>query len=180
METSGARARFQASPFIRRLWPPEWLARSLPAFETQALVSRAALFTEGILPEMTPADQEAALASATEVLALWSLGSSVEQQSLYAEAGTGGFTGPELLEQQGLLALARHRYAEAESLLAGAERQLPQASRLRRLRILAAGLGGDRARAIELLGDAGGTARADRSPADAEAWRWLASRFGSP
>jgi spermidine synthase len=180
METGGTRSRFQASPFARRLWPPEWAARSLPAFETQALVNRAALVAEGILPEMTPADQEAALASDTEVLALWSLGSSVEQQSLYAGAGTAGFTGPELLEQRGMLALARHRYAEAEPLLAGAERQLPDASRLRRLRILAAGLAGDRARASELLGGSGDMVSADRSPADVEAWRWLAGRFGSP
>jgi hypothetical protein len=169
MDTDGTRSRFQASSFVRRLWPPEWAARSLPAFETQAVVNRVALLTEGVLPELTLAEQEAALASGSEVLALWSLGSSVEQQSIYAMAGTAGFTGPELFEQQGLLALARHRYAEAESLLSGAERQLPHASRLRRLRILAAGLAGDRARAMQLLG-----------PEDVEASRWLAGRFGSP
>ena len=131
------------------------MARSLPAFETQTLVNRVAFLTEGILPALTLAEQEAALATDTEVLALWSLGSSVEQQSVFAKAAAGGFTGPELLEQQGLQALARHRYAEAESLLAGAEPQLPNASRLRRFRILAAGLAGDRARATALLGDAG-------------------------
>ena len=96
---------------------------------------------------------------------------------MFARAAAGGFTGPELLEQQGLQALARHRYAEAESLLAGAEPHLPNASQLRRLRILAAGLAGDRARAAALLGDAGDMVRADRSPEDAEAWRWLARRF---
>jgi hypothetical protein len=180
MDTDGARARFQASPFVRRLWPPEWVARSLPAFATQTLVNRVALLTESILPVLTLADQEAALATGGEVLALWSLGSSVEQQSVFAKAGAAGFTGPELLEQQGLLALARHRYAEAESLLAGAEPQLPHASRLRRLRILAASLAGDRARAMALLGEAGDMVRADRSPEDVEAWRWLARRALRP
>jgi len=179
MYTDGARSRFQASPFVRRLWPPEWVARSLPAFETQTLVNRVALLTESILP-ITLADQEEALATGTEVLALWSLGSSVEQQSVFAKAGAGGFTGPELLEQQGLQALVRHRYAEAESLLAGAEPHLPHASRLRRFRILAADLAGDRARAMALLGDAGDMVRADRSPEDVEAWRWLARRFELP
>ncbi len=180
MSTDGTRSRFEASPFVRRLWPPEWVARSLHAFETQTLVNRVAFLTEGILPALTLAEQEATLATDTEVLALWALGSSVEQQSVFARAAAGGFTGPELLEQQGLQALARHRYAEAESLLAGAEPHLPNASRLRRLRILAAGLAGDRARATALLGDAGDMLRADRLPEDVEAWRWLARRFGLP
>lgn len=180
MYTDDARSRFQASPLVARLWPPEWAARTLPAFETQALVNRVALLTESILPALTLAELETALATGTEVVALWSLGSSVEQQSLFARAGAGGFTGPELLEQQGLQALARRRYAEAESLLAGAEPRLPDASQLRRLRILAAGLAGDPARAMALLGEAGDMVRAARSPEDVEAWRWLARRFELP
>ena len=180
MLTDGARSRFEASPLVRRLWPPEWAAPSLAAFETQALVNRVALLTEGILPALTLADQEAAIVTGTEVLALWSLGSSVEQQSVFARAEAGGFSGPELLEQQGQQALARQRYAEAESLLAGAEPHLPHAWQLRRLRILAAGLAGDRPRAMALLGQSGDMVRAERPPEGVEAWRWLARRFELP
>jgi hypothetical protein len=180
MRPDEARSRFEVSPLIRRLWPPEWAARSLPAFDTQVLVNRVALLNEGALPAITLADQETAIAAGSEVVALWSLGSSVEQQLLFARAGAGGFRGPELLEQQGLQALARRRFAEAESLLAGAEPHLPDASKLRRLRILAAGLAGDRARASALLDEAGEMVSAAGSPEDVEEWRWLARRFELP
>src|SRR5262249_52246875 len=35
-----ARERFEASPFVRRLWPPALIAQSLPYFEIQAAINR--------------------------------------------------------------------------------------------------------------------------------------------
>jgi hypothetical protein len=104
----------------------------------------------------------------------------VEEQELAGRAAAAGSTSPELLEIRGLQALARRRYAEAESLLAGAEPHAAQAPRLRRWRILAAGLAGDRASAARLLAEAEDLIRGARSPEEREAWRWLSRRFDLP
>ena len=176
METGQARERFRTSPFVRRLWPPEWKEKTLAAFETQAILNRLAWSVETVLPPSTLSDQEAAITAGTEALALWSLGTSVEEQELAAGVAAAD-PHPELLEIQGLQALARRRYVEAESLLAGAEPDAANASRLRRWRILALGLAGDRGGAARLLTDAEPLVRGARSPEDREAWRWLAERF---
>jgi predicted membrane-bound spermidine synthase len=177
METTGARERFRASPLIRRMWPEEWIEASLPAFDAQALLNRLAWSGESVLPALSLADQEAAITRGGETLALWSLGTSAEEQAL-ARRAADAFT-PERLEILGLQALARRRYAEAGALLGAAEAHAAHAARLRRWRILAAGLAGDRPTALRLLAEAGPVVRA-ASREDRDAWAWLAERFELP
>jgi spermidine synthase len=180
MDSAQARERFRASAYIRGLWPAEWMEKTLPAFAAQGLVNRLAFIEEKILPARTLADQEAAIATGLEVLTLWWLGSSVEEQEVAARSAAAGSLEPELFEILGLQALARHRYDEAASLLARAEPQAADAARLRRWRILSAALDGDRTRAIELFAEAGPLIRGGRSAEDAGDWSWLAGRFRLP
>lgn len=180
METRRARERFRSSPFIRRHWAPEWRDAALGAFETQALLNRHAWSTESLLPPSTLADQDKALASGDEVLALWSLGTSVEELALADEARAAGESDPQLFEILAMRALARHDWLEAESLLERAEPHAAHAPRLRRLRILAAGLASDRERAARLLAEAGPLVSNARDDAQADGWAWLARRFELP
>ena len=177
MDTGHARERFRASPFIRRLWPPRWFDETLPAFEGQSLVNQHAWTIENVLSPITLADMEGAIASGDEVLALWSLGSSVEEQELAGQASDAGATEPDLFRIQGLRALARHSWAEADSLLARAESQAAPAPRVRQLRILAAGLAGDHERAKLLLADAARLAQDPPGDGPEDGWTWLARRF---
>ena len=133
---------------------------------------------------MTPqnylSNLEAALVAGDETLALWILGTSVEEQELAAQAKAEGFDGPELLEISALAALAERRYADAERLLAGAEPYAAHGARLRRLRILAAELAADHDKATQLLASAGAQVRASTAAEDGQAWAWLAQRLAAP
>jgi hypothetical protein len=180
METGQARERFRESPFIRRLWPPEWALKTLAAFAPQAILNRHAWSTEHLLPEGELGDLEAALTAGDETLALWALGTSVEEQELGTRAAAQGFRSPELFEVRGLGALARGRYADAEPLLAGAEPYAAHAARLRRWRILASELAGDRDKAAQLLVSAGPLIGAAASADERDAWSWLGRRLGLP
>jgi hypothetical protein len=102
--------------------------------------------------------------------------SSVEEQELAARAAA-SVASPELSEILGIGALARRDWAQAEALLSRAEPHARHAARLRRWRVLAAALAGDRAGASRLLGEAAPLVAADRSAEAVEAWGWLAARF---
>jgi hypothetical protein len=177
MDAGGARERFRTSDFVRRLWPQEWIAPTLDAFAAQAVMNRQAWGTELVVPEGDLETLEAALASGNEVLALWALGTSVEEQALAARASETGFEGLELVEVQGLGALARRQFGDAEARLAAVEPHAAHAARIRRWRILAAGLAGDQPKVGELLGSAG-PLRAAAAADEQAAWQWLARRFG--
>jgi hypothetical protein len=178
METTGARRRFQESAFVRRLWPAQWIDRTLDAFARQAVLNRHAWRSELVIPQSDMADLAAALTAGDETLALWMLGSSVEEQELAARAQAEGFEGPELRETRGLGALAARRFAQAETMLAAAEPQSVHAARLRRWRILAAALANDRENAARLLRSAGALVRASASDEEREAWSWLSRQVG--
>ena len=178
MDTGTARERFQQSALVRRLWPPEWVAATLDAFPAQGVLNRHTWRTEGVIPQGDLADLEAALGSGNETVALWELGTSVEEQDLAAHSAAEGSGGPEVLEIRGLEALARHRYADAERLLGGAEPYAGHAARIRRWRILAAGLAEDRDTAARLMASAGPLIRASASAKEREQWVWLARRLG--
>jgi hypothetical protein len=180
MEPERARERFRASAFVRRFWPERWVQASLPAFEVQRVVNRLAWASERVLPQASLADQEAAIRSGTEAVALWSLGSSFEEQQLAESLAASGAVSPELHEVQGLRALARRRFGEAESLLARAEPHAAHRLRLRRWRILAAELAGDREAAGRLLAEARSLAPGPLSEDDRRGFEWLARRLRLP
>jgi predicted membrane-bound spermidine synthase len=176
METGKARERFRASAFVRGRWPTRWVEASLSAFDGQAQLNRIAWTAEGVVPPGGLAQQAQALSGAGPTVALWALGSSVEEQELAARTAASGVTGPELFEVLGLGALARRDWTGAEALLSRAEPHAADAPKLRRWRVLAAALAGDRARAARLLDEAAPLIDADRSTDAAEAWSWLAER----
>jgi hypothetical protein len=177
MDADGARERFRTSAFVRRLWPAVWAERTLPAFGIQALLNRHAWSCEGLVPPDL-AMEEQAIASGHETLATWSLGSSAEEQAIASRLAAAGSTSAELLEIQGLRALARHEFREAESLLARAEPHAVHAPRLRWWRILALGLAGDREGVARLWAEAAPLMASARTEEDKQAWRWIARRFG--
>lgn len=178
METGKARERFRASGFVRSHWPAPWAEASLPAFDAQRLINRIAWTAEGVIQPGGLPYQAEVLSVASPTVALWALGSSVEEQDLATRAAERGVSDPQLYGVLGQGALARRDWAEAEALLSRAERDdTSHALQLRLWRILAAGLAGDRARAARLLAEAGPIIESDRSSAAAEAWSWLAQRF---
>jgi hypothetical protein len=180
MDTGETRERFRRSAFVRQFFPPEWVARTLEAFPAQAILNRHAWATERLVPAGDLADLAAALAAGEETLALWLLGTSAEEQELAARAAAAGLAGPELEEVRGLGALARRDYLTAEARLAAAEPHAAHAARLRRWRVLAAGLAGDRDRAARLLASAEPLAGSAAAPEDRNAWQQLARRFALP
>jgi spermidine synthase len=176
MEIGPARERFASSAFVRGLWPSSWTERTLAAFANRALVDRIAWAVEHVAPPIGLPDLERALASGgSEAVALWYLGSSVEEQVAVGLAGAAGNTSPELLELEGIAALARRQYVAAEALFARVESYAQHAPRLRRWRILALALAGEKEQARHLLADSG--ALVARSAEDREEWTWLAKRF---
>ena len=180
MDVREARERFRASPMIRRMWPSAWTEKTLSAFEHQAMLNRLAWACEEILPSPDTSLQAAAIESGDETLALWTLGSSAEEQAVAARAAVAGSTDPELFEIQGLRALARHEYRDAESLLARAEPHALKTARLRRWRILALDLAGDRGGAARLLVESEPLVRGAALDEDKDDWRWISNRLGIP
>jgi len=178
MDADGARERFRTSAVVRRLWPGVWAERTLPAFAIQALLNRHALSCEQLVPPEDLAAEEVAIASGHETLAAWSLGSNAEEQAIATRLAASGSASPELLEIQGVRALARGEFREAESLLARAEPHAVHAARLRWWRILALGLAGDRQGVARLWTEAAPLMASARTEEDKQAWRWIASRFG--
>jgi spermidine synthase len=177
MEMGPARERFGSSAFVRGLWPSSWTERTLAAFPRRALVDRIAWAVERVAPPIGLPDLERALApDGSEAVALWYLGSSVEEQAAAGLSAAAGSDTPERLELEAMAALARHQYVAAEGLLARVEAEAQHAPRLRRWRILALALAGEKERAARLLADSG--ALVARSAEDREEWSWLAQRFG--
>jgi hypothetical protein len=154
---------------------------TLAEFDRQGLVNWVAWHYEGLIPSGTIdlATQDAAITGGGETLALWTLGTSVEDQALAQRLRRLGSERPDVLEQLGRGELARRQYREADALLARAEPYAPHPAQLRQLRILARGLAGDRDGAARLLGEAASaTSGAAAAASDVEsAWAWLNTRF---
>jgi spermidine synthase len=177
MDANEARERFRGSAMIRRLWPAGWTEKTLSAFERQAVLNRLAWVREGILPSSDTRLQAAAMESGDETLTMWSLGTSAEEQAVAARVAAAGSTDPELFEVQGLRALARREYRDAESLLARAEPHALHVARLRRWRILALDLAGDRGGAARLLAESEPLVRGAALDGDKDGWRWISNRL---
>jgi hypothetical protein len=144
------------------------------------MLNRLTWACEEILPSPDSRLQAAAIESGDETLALWTLGSSAEEQAVAARAAVAGSTDPELFEIQGLRAFARHEYRDAESLLARAEPHALKMARLRRWRILALDLAGDRGGAARLLAESEPLVRGAALDEDKDDWRWISNRLGIP
>jgi spermidine synthase len=177
MDVPRARARFERSELVARLWPPSWRQKSLAAFDVLAPMNRYMLVQYAGTPPPALAELETLLTrTALETVVLWYMSSSAEEQEIAAAAAARGNPAPEVCEVMGVGAMARRDYRGAEAWFARAEPFAERADVLRQWRILAAGLAGDTPTAGRLLAEAGPLV--ERPGIDPKGWGWLAQRFG--
>ncbi len=168
----GAQRRFEASAWLRAVWPAEWRERSLAAFDLQDATQRLHLRSFGA-PRLTTAEltrllTETPLRSAV----LLALGTTEPGVQAARRARQRGLADPAVDEVLAGAALAQRDYARAAELLQAAERG-PRAADIRPLRVLALALAGRVAEARAALAAARAQAGdAQRLPLD-----WLAQRF---
>ena len=172
MEVDGARRRFETSEWIRRTWPAGWRTKTLAAFDAQQAMNDFTSARQGRKPWSRLAAEHRALREGPEALFLWMLQTSFEEYEVAVRLQAAGSSDPAVFELLGLGALARRQYADAETLLARAESHAPHAAAIRRWRVLALALAGDRSGAARLLAESGPLR--ERSAGDAADWEWLA------
>jgi hypothetical protein len=179
MDPDRCRERFLGSPFVRRMWPPGLRERTLPFFEHQKIINRSLSGAYGMGTPLSIGDLESTLrGTALRAPVLWLMGSDADQQRAAAQARGRGIREPMLEEIQGIGAMADRDYGRAAGLFGRAEPFAAHGDLLRKYRILALGLAGERERAADLLESAG---RWTRAPgADLSEWSWLAARLGRP
>jgi len=164
MDAGGARARFDASAWVSRVWPEDLRRRAGGAFV------EVGLFNDLVLPAYTgkPRHQLATLQRALRetssfFLPLVITGSQPVEQAIAARARRRGEEGSLLDYLDGAGALARRDYAEAERLMARVLQREPGFARAAAFRALALCLAGD-TNAFRLQ------PRPRAEPGDAEFW----------
>jgi spermidine synthase len=179
METDRCRERFLHSPFVLRMWPPGLRERTLPFFDSQKIVNDTLSRVYHMGTPVGIGDLESILTgTALRAPVLWIMGSDSDEQRAAAEARAQGARDPMLDEVEGIGAMADRDYRRAEVLFSRAEPLAAEGDRLRKFRILALGLAGDREGAARLLESAG--AWTSKPGADLTEWRVLAGRLGLP
>jgi spermidine synthase len=177
MDPDRCRERFLRSPFVRRMWPPGLRERTLPWFDAQKVINNALSRAYGMGRPVGIADLEATLTgTALRAPVLWIMGSDADEQRAGAEARAQGALDPMLDEVLGIGAMADRDYRRAALLLGRAEPLAAAGDDLRRYRILALGLAGEREAAARLLESAGAWTR--KPGADLAEWAVLAERLG--
>ncbi len=120
-DTAAARARFESSPLIRRLWPERLRAASLPYFESQDVIN-AHMFGN-LLPRANAIDEVHRVLTRSSLSApvLWRLGSNADIQRIVANAPPQELANPFLQFHLGVRLLSERQYAgAAEALLRAA------------------------------------------------------------
>jgi len=177
MDTDRCRERFFRSPFVRRMWPEDLRERTLRHFDGQKLINNILSRVYAMGSPVGIGELESTLTgTALRTPVLWIMGSGADEQRAAAEALTLGARDPVLDEVAGIGAMADRDYGRAATLFARAEPFAAEGDRLRRFRILAHGLAGERERAAQLLQSAG--AWTGKPGADLTDWRVLAERLG--
>jgi predicted membrane-bound spermidine synthase len=177
MDPDRCRERFLRSPFVRRMWPEGLRERTLPFFESQKVINDTLSAMYRMRAPVGIGELEATLTeTGLRTPVLWIMGSSAEEQRAAALARRAGNREPMLDEIQGIGAMADRDYRRAAELLGRAEAFAAQGDRLRRYRILALGLAGEREQAGLLLESSGAWTR--KPGADLVEWTLLATRLG--
>ena len=119
-DTAAARARFQNSPFIARLWPERWLAASLPYFELQNTINAhmygSLLPRPGVMEDVHRVLTQSSLSAPV----LWKLGSNSDIQHIVATATPAALTNPLLQFHLGVRFMSERKYAAAAESLSRA------------------------------------------------------------
>ncbi len=117
LDAEACRARFRASPFVARLWPPELIEASLPFFEFQSLTNRGA--TPG--QEAMDSVHRILTGSALKTPVLWLLGSNADLQR-GVEIATASELGQAPMQfHLGVRLISERSYAAAASAFGRAE-----------------------------------------------------------
>jgi predicted membrane-bound spermidine synthase len=178
MDASICRARFEASPFIRSLWPAGLRQRSLEFFELQATLNGVLLtpYRSSGMPGLLALDRLLTRWT-VKTPVLWMMGTNPVEVRAAERAYAAGVRSSEVEGYRCARALSERDYPSAEQCLGRLAASGAQADAFLRWRVLALGLAGERLRALELIRSA---------PADPPAgegarleWTWLASRFGA-
>jgi predicted membrane-bound spermidine synthase len=144
MEPQAARARFEASAWVARVWPEEFRRGQEAAFTKVGIFNDHVLPSYGGQPRRQLATLKRALLQTSSVfLPLVVLGSQPAEQAIAARARARGESGPlpDFLDATG--ALAARDYAGAARLFARVLEREPGFARAAALRALALCLGGD-------------------------------------
>jgi spermidine synthase len=168
-DTDRARRAFEASPFIRRLWPEALVKETLPFFDYQRIINR--LIAEPANP-LRYIEELHGLLTKTSLrrLPLWELGSNDMIQRL---AGTGD-DGTGMVEYMlGARALVARNYSAAAVYLAESERRGLRAATTRPLLVYALCLAGNLDEARELT-----PAAEPPSGDERHFWSFMESQFG--
>jgi spermidine synthase len=163
-----ARSAFEASPYIRSLWPPELIERTRPYFDVQALLNR--VYWEGARPVARIADLDRVLSATTlRTLPLWMLGSD-EVKERIAETADDGSGATEYA--RALRAISGRDFAGAAQWLEAAERRGVSSPAIGPLRAYVLSRAGRIDEARALMTGARPTTAEER-----QFWDWLHARL---
>jgi spermidine synthase len=179
MDPDRCRERFLHSSWVSGMWPAGLRDRTLPFFNSQKTINKTLSRAYFMGSSAGIGDLESILTgTALRAPVLWIMSSDSDEQRAAAEARAQGARDPMLDEVEGIGAMADRDYRRAEVLFSRAEPLAAEGDRLRKFRILALGLAGDREGAARLLESAG--AWTSKPGADLTEWRVLAGRLGLP
>jgi hypothetical protein len=167
-DVEASRARFESSPWIGRLWPPELRGRTPPWFAWQRYYDQMGPWSKA----NTWDDTHAVLTGTTlETLPLVMLGSDPDLQRAAAELAARGEMSTFVLGHRAAKALAQRRFTEAAAEARAGLDQEPGEPRLRILAAYALALDGRASEAWRLLSAA-------PTPLEPAAVAFLARTFG--
>ena len=189
-DTGEARARFETSPLIARLWPERLRKASLPYFDVQDTIN-AHMYGELLDRPNAMEDVHALLTqSSLEEPVLWRLGSNSDIQQIVARATPDQLMEPLVQFHRGIRLIAERQYADAAAALNRA-RTLTSSSAgpdaasiannafaLETYALCMAGLAAD---AQDLMRAAWQQSLSDRGVSDAPLppfWVWMKETFG--
>ena len=164
-----ARQAFESSPFVRRLWPNDLIAKTRPSFDVQRMLNR--VIFEGGNPLRQIEDLHAVLTQTTlRTLPLWILGSD-EVKERIAESSTDG--GGEVAYVRALRAFSGRGYRIAAEWLIESERRGFRGPTVRPLLAYALAMAGEKEAASLVARDA-----AQGSDDEKHFWEWMRATFG--
>ena len=174
MDATATRAAFEASDWIRKVWPKALRERTLREFETQRLINRGSPgYGE---PALFISEVEAILAGTPlRVPVLTAFLTSDVEIGAARRAAARGERDPFIDELLAMDALADRDFSRAADFFLKAERG-DHASELRPLRVLSLGLASRLPEARKAISET----KPPTSPADQATWGGLARRFAPP
>ena len=166
-----SRVRFEASAYVKSLWPERTFAETSGRFAERALYDRFFLGAYG-QPRAAFADlRQSLVATDSRWLPLVLVGSHPREQEAVDRAVGRGQSGPAVDYLLGVRALANREYATADALFARVQAREPGFGRILDFRALALCLGGDEAAASAVL--AGPRFQMHPEAAERAFWAWM-------